>query len=134
MTDKNRTVKINDDYPAYSGKTYSAKDLMPDPEIVTELNRMLGERIKSEMAEQENWLRCVSIPLIQEGYRLEELELIISSDRHWRQGKPLRILLPAKDVGIVRLWGRRQWRHAFPYRLPNGQIYDKIVREVVTLK
>lgn len=115
-------------------KGYSMKELMPDPEVVTSLQNLTRKILEEENVEMENWLRRVSIPLIDEGYRFGELELIISSNRYWRQDRPLRILLPRKDVNPLLLMIRRVWRRYFPYRLPDGQLFKKISREVVTVK
>lgn len=115
-------------------KGYSMKELMPDAEIVSSLNALTNQILRGKMAEEENWLRKFSIPLIDEGYRIEELVYIIRSDRFWHEGRPVRALLPSKDINPLKLLIRRAWRRYFPYRLPNGQLYKKISREELPLK
>lgn len=115
-------------------KAYSMKEFMPDAEIVSSLNALTNQILRGKMAEEENWLRKFSIPLIDEGYRIEELVYIIRSDRFWREERPIRALLPSKDINPLKLLIRRAWRRYFPYRLPNGQLYKKISREELPLK
>lgn len=128
-----RTVKINDPFPAFK-PSFSPKELYPDAEVVSELNALTAKILNQQWTEEEAWLRRVSVPLIDEGYRLGELTFIISTDRFWRKDKPLRALLPRKDVNPLVLMVRRQWRRWFPYRLPNGQLYSKIACEEVKLR
>lgn len=113
---------------------FRPEDLYPDAEVVTELSRLTNEILRGQSCEEETWLRKTSIPLIQEGYRIDELVFIIRSDRFWHSGAPVRALLPRKEVSPLVLMIRKEWRKWFPYRLPNGQLYTKISREDVSLQ
>lgn len=133
MSGNNRDVKINDHYPEFK-PSFDPKELYPDAEVVSELNALTAKILNQQWTEEEAWLRRVSVPLIDEGYRLGELTFIISTDRFWRKGKPLRALLPSKDINPLVLAARRWWRKYFPYRLPNGTLYSTVSKEEVVIK
>lgn len=128
-TDPKRNIVPIDLHAPTPVKGYKMKDLYPDAEVVSSLNKLTNQFLQSEMAEEENWIRKFSIPLIDEGYRIEELVYILRSDRLWRAGRPIRALLPSKDINPLKLLIRRAWRRFIPYRLPNGQLFNKISRE-----
>jgi len=72
----------------------------------------------------EAWLQRMVPPLIAEGYRLSELEMIESHTK-FRHGEPMRMLLPRKSIFEGTLIARRLWRRWFPYQLPKS-LSDRI--------
>lgn len=134
-TDPKKNIKPIDLHaPTSPQVAFSPKDLYPDAEIVSSLAALTQQILRGELAEEENWLRKSSIPLIDEGYRVGELVYIIRTDRFWHAGRPIRGLLPSKDVHPLILMARRKWRKWFPYRLPNGKMFDRIAHEELPLK
>lgn len=116
------------DEPKFHGQLKTVSGF-PNP-FVNKLERFdpiemeYAKYMKMKASVIEAWLQRMVPPLIAEGYRLSELEMIESHTK-FRHGEPMRMLLPRKSIFEGTLIARRLWRRRFPYQLPKA-LSDRI--------
>ncbi len=92
----------------------------PDESTPNVFRKALEESARVQALRTEVWLRRAAKPLLDEGFRIDELE-VLESRSGIMPSSVLRVVVPRRRLSCLTLALRRAWRRVRPYRIPEGK-------------